>query len=330
MFLAPTELQALPFGPSPIRGLRSLLGASSAEEACEVALTMASITLNSPHGFVILENLGYFCDEAIPHSFIVRAASGTYGGVRSALELGPDLLERLRVARRSLVPSFSGDLVIIPFHGGAQDWGCIAIATPEPPKDDRLDVVGSVADALGVKLQNFRTTAMTKEDTLCEPVTAQAVRSLRRTLQFGSRTSLPTTILLMAFDELAELRRTVSNAAAEHYVRSGLRAARTTCRATDGLFRLDQDHLLLILPATNAVGGLQVAQNMMRTIGELHVDFDGGTVASNLTIAVSPTELGELNPRVSLQRASRSLHEAQRAGGNRIIEAELVSAIAPN
>jgi GGDEF domain-containing protein len=330
MFLATTELRDNLLGPSPIRGLRSILGATSAEEACEVALAIASSSLESPHGFVVLENLGYFCDEAIPHSFIVRAASGTYGGVRSALELGPDLLERLRVARRSLLPSWDDDLVIVPFRGGAQDWGCIAIATVQPPTDDTLDVVGSVADALGVKLQNFRTTAMTKEDTLCEAVTTKAIRSLRRTLQFGSRTSLPTTIVLMAFDELPEVRRTVSNAAAEHYIRTGLRAARTSCRATDGIFRLDQDQLLLILPATIVVGGVKVAQNMMRTIGDLRIEFDGRSVSSHLTIAVSPTELGELNPRVSIQRASRTLHEAQRAGGNRIVEAELSSLVSSN
>lgn len=78
MILATSELRDLRVGSSPSRGLRAILGATSAEEACDVALAVAASTLESHHGFVVLENLGHFCDEAIPHTFIVRSASGTY------------------------------------------------------------------------------------------------------------------------------------------------------------------------------------------------------------------------------------------------------------
>jgi len=108
-----------------------------------------------------------------------------------------------------------------------------------------------------------------------------------------------------------------------HMVASHLKDAMN--RPSDLIGRYGGEEFIAIMPATDKVGALKIAEDVLRTISDLnmpHVESDYGIVTLSIGVAtLEPTSqllTAEANVQVLLSAADRALYEAKAAGRNTI------------
>ena len=283
----------------------------TAQDAAATALTVLSDLGQSTSSAIVLANVGAHLDERLPQG--LRQIAGD-------MEPPPELRHLPEGERLTGPMSLDADRWVLEFRTPLGDRGWAVFLAPQAREDlfAWADVVlGPLGGALGALA---RREGWVEPDGLpVEPV--DAITALRRHLQFGSRCDLPTTVLALGFDSAESVRMRYGRAAAEHLGRAVTRRIVRALRGTDAVHTLGGDERVAILPATPLAGGLHVGSELCARIAELRVEFEGHELATSLSVGVSPTEMNELNPRVSLARARQALTEAQRAGGNRVVQA---------
>lgn len=96
---------------------------------------------------------------------------------------------------------------------------------------------------------------------------------------------------------------------------------KTVQRATDLVARFGGEEFVVILPNTDEIGAIQVANNIQSNISELKIPHANSTVSSQVTISMgiaSLTPQDHLDPTLLLKRADNALFEAKKQGRNRI------------
>jgi len=108
-----------------------------------------------------------------------------------------------------------------------------------------------------------------------------------------------------------------------HMVASHLKDAMN--RPSDLIGRYGGEEFIAIMPATDKVGALKIAEDVLHTISDLnmpHVESDYGIVTLSIGVAtLEPTSqllTAEANVQVLLSAADRALYEAKAAGRNTI------------
>ncbi len=79
---------------------------------------------------------------------------------------------------------------------------------------------------------------------------------------------------------------------------------------------------MVILPNTDEIGAMQVANNIQSNISELKIPHANSTVSSYVTTSLGIASLipqDHLDPTLLLKRADKALFEAKKQGRNRII-----------
>lgn len=88
---------------------------------------------------------------------------------------------------------------------------------------------------------------------------------------------------------------------------------RMFCRRSDIPVRLTQDHFAVLLPETDLMGGLMLAERLCRTVRE-HEFQQAGRLTMSFGVATFDTSKEEL-----LRQAEASLDDARQSGGNTVV-----------
>ncbi len=298
-----------------ISSLAALPAGASPADLAETVLRAVSSLVGAEAAFLATYNYGPLAEPECNTTWCVRAAEGAVipHEILRELPLGP--MER-----------FAGGLWLGAARSATDGQLALGFRT-----DRRLssEVVAAISVGLDCLLHRLEAVALHWAAQESAGVSFGLVE-LRRALQMASRTNSPATILCLQIDTLAGLRVQNGPPAVEHYVQAVLKALRSTSRGTDTIIRLEDDTMVIILQATALSGGLHVAQNLLTALAQVRVEFDGSNLSSTVTFAMSPVELGELNPNTVLSRGLRALADARFEGGNRITEVRAAMTPAPN
>lgn len=189
-----------------------------------------------------------------------------------------------------------------------------------------LDEPLSEEEALLLKaLGAHATTALQRDDYLrdavMDPLTqcftrAQLNRELTRQRRHFDKTRAPFCVLLVDIDRFREINEDYNHAIGNRILRDLAATLRSALRDTDLLFRYGGDTYAVVVPDTDAEGGLVVAEKLRKAV--LQESYHSASITLSLSLGVSACPNHANTEQELLKRADQALHFAKKEGRNEV------------
>ncbi|CAK0773359.1 two-component system, chemotaxis family, response regulator WspR [Gammaproteobacteria bacterium] len=157
--------------------------------------------------------------------------------------------------------------------------------------------------------------------------------TLEQELRRVSRTGEMLSLLMIDIDFFKSYNDHYGHGAGDECLRQvALVLSRTLSRAGDSLFRYGGEEFVAILPKTDHVGALAIAERFQQQIGSLNVPTIHSPVADRVTISIGcATAIPEREGgrALLLSAADRMLYQAKEQGRNRVCAVNLVTEVSP-
>lgn len=147
-----------------------------------------------------------------------------------------------------------------------------------------------------------------------------AVALLGNTLQRAQRTGESTSLVMLDLDHFKAINDKYGHRTGDEVLRKFAQTARLRLRASDVLARMGGEEFALVLPATDAVGAVYVAESVRAAIEALVIhDLKDSTLSVTVSAGVACAAGGAvITPDMLYHRADTALYAAKAAGRNRI------------
>ncbi|MEV4636138.1 diguanylate cyclase [Actinoplanes sp. NPDC049548] len=196
--------------------------------------------------------------------------------------------------------------------------------------DADLLMLRTFAGQAGVAVHNVRVHEEAQRLSLTDPLTGlwnyrYLRESLRREVERASRFGRKLTVLVLDLDHFKEVNDTYGHAAGDTVLGEFARRVRVGLREVDVAFRQGGEEFVVLLPETDAYGGIVVAERLGAAVRDIPVPVDGrrqdgddGTgvervpITVSIGIAVYPEHGG--TAQQVLDAADNALYAAKNAG----------------
>ncbi|MCU7726797.1 diguanylate cyclase [Actinoplanes sp. KI2] len=210
-----------------------------------------------------------------------------------------------------------------PGEGGPATLGVLALydrVGGEDFDDADLHTLRTFAGQAGVAVHNVRMHEEAQRLSLTDPLTGlwnyRCLReSVRREVERASRFGRMLAVLVLDLDHFKEVNDTYGHAAGDAVLGEFARRIRIGLREVDVAFRQGGEEFVVLLPETDAYGGVIVAERLGAAVRDRPVSIDvGGVIPVTVSIGVAVfPEHGKTAQEV-LQAADDALYAAKSAG----------------
>jgi diguanylate cyclase (GGDEF)-like protein len=200
-----------------------------------------------------------------------------------------------------------------------------AAGSPVPVADDGRDEIGDLARSLrhfieqiGIKEEELRLLAATDALTGLANRREFMTRGVAEILR-TQRYNLNVCVMMIDIDHFKKVNDTWGHAVGDEAIRQVAFMTRDQCRAVDVVARIGGEEFAVLLPQTDAAGGLSMAERLREAVAGRALSLAGGQTL-NVSISVG---LAEMTPQDGdlyhlLARADAALYEAKQLGRNRV------------
>jgi diguanylate cyclase (GGDEF)-like protein len=219
--------------------------------------------------------------------------------------------------------ALAGDLSLeLPLAAGRNNFGTLTLLGPEFGPEERMTAASLVSHA-AVALENARLHRIVERQALVDGLTGLANRrhgenvleaELARAERFGG----PLTVVVADLDDFKDVNDRFGHLTGDCVLRDFGAVVRSTVRDVDLACRWGGEEFVLVLPGTDAEGGVRLAERVrdqlrVRTI----LALDGTPIGVTASFGVA-TSSGPLSAQELLARADGALYEAKRTGKDRV------------
>ncbi len=220
-----------------------------------------------------------------------------------------------------LCGALAGASTCEPLLVGGEVIGSVLVTHAEPsdrPSARRIrEAVAQAAPVLG----NLRNLAIAELRAATDRLTGlpnqRAVQdTLKRMVAQASRTVTPLTAVLLDLDHFKEINDVYGHDRGDEVLAAVGVAMRNAMRDSDFVGRYGGEEFLLLLPATDTEGAVQVAEAVRSAISAIHISAVRQRITASAGVATLPRDAGD---SVTLFRAAdRALYAAKTAGRDRV------------
>jgi diguanylate cyclase (GGDEF)-like protein len=145
------------------------------------------------------------------------------------------------------------------------------------------------------------------------------IEMLQRELARHDRTQPPVSIMLADLDHFKRVNDAYGHLAGDAVLQEVTRRISGALRPYDALGRYGGEELLIVLPACDADGALEVAERVRSRIAERPVESGAESIPVTVSIGIALAGVGEsLTVSALIQRADKLLYRAKSRGRNRV------------
>jgi two-component system cell cycle response regulator len=137
---------------------------------------------------------------------------------------------------------------------------------------------------------------------------------VERARRYGTVLSL----IFLDLDNLKEINSLYGHAAGSRSLRELARRLMLAVRGSDKLFRYGGDEFCVVLPETDAVGALELAERLRQTIASRPFELEGREVSLTASFGLACFPLHGDSPASLLAAADRAMSRVKHSGKNSI------------
>ena len=199
--------------------------------------------------------------------------------------------------------------------------------------DESIELAEWLAGRASIALQNAHLHSVTRQLATTDELTQLANRrqfdeALAAEVVRAERFRDPVAVVAADLDNFKEINDRFGHDVGDLVLRAFAAAIRKNVRDVDLPARYGGEEFTVLLPATDAEGGRQLAERLRRAVEELSLDSGGGgtvPVRSSFGVASYPAEP---SAAALMRAADRALYRAKAAGKNQVVVAEREAASA--
>jgi diguanylate cyclase (GGDEF)-like protein len=143
---------------------------------------------------------------------------------------------------------------------------------------------------------------------------ARAALEIERAARFGQ----PLSGLILDIDHFKSINDLYGHTSGDTALRRLVEAAREELRSNDILARLGGDEFVVLLPNTDVVGALSVAERLRSRVAGVAIEPEGRRFGITISIGMAAFSPGEETIDGTLTRADQALYSAKSEGRNRV------------
>lgn len=165
---------------------------------------------------------------------------------------------------------------------------------------------------------------MAATDFLTEVYNRRALfEAARREVRRSARHGHPLALLVVDVDRFKRINDTLGHAAGDTALCHLVALCRESLRGEDVLGRLGGEEFCILLPETDSVGALEVAERLRVRVAASRLQVEGGTIAMTVSIGMAALQPGETTWESLLKRADQAVYRAKAAGRDRVFGADV-------
>jgi diguanylate cyclase (GGDEF)-like protein len=250
--------------------------------------------------------------------------------VETALESSGAASATLRIDGADAVagdPAAGGDTYEQPLTTGGATLGMLVLTGRLD--DEQRRTVASLASHAAVALENARLHRMVERQALVDGLTGIANRracedALTHEIARAGRLGTPLTLVVADLDDFKAVNDRHGHTVGDDVLHEFAAVLRGTLRESDVAGRWGGEEFVLLLPGTEAEGGVQLAERVRSALAERSfAGREGAVLQVTCSFGVAQLKPG-LKERELFAQADRALYEAKRRGKNRV---ELAAAV---
>ncbi|HEX3737696.1 MAG TPA: GGDEF domain-containing protein [Solirubrobacterales bacterium] len=207
-----------------------------------------------------------------------------------------------------------------PLLVGGEVIGSVLINVDGEAPPDRRRSRETVAQAAPV-LANLRNLAIAELRAATDPLTGlpnqRAIQdTLKRMVAQASRTISPLAALLVDLDHFKQINDVCGHDRGDEVLAAVGVALRSVLRDSDFAGRYGGEEFLMLLPDTDSVGAVRVAEAVRAAVGAISLPGIDRPITASVGVAVLPDHAGEAT--TLFRMADRALYAAKNAGRDRV------------
>jgi diguanylate cyclase (GGDEF)-like protein len=215
-----------------------------------------------------------------------------------------------------------GERLELPLTAGRSSFGTLVLVGPSFGEEERL-TANSLASHAVVALENARLHEIVEQQALVDGLTGLANRrhceeSLSAELARAERLNTPLTAIFADLDDFKKVNDAYGHPAGDVVLREFALVLADSVREADVAGRWGGEEFLLLLPGTDAAGGVRLAERIRRLLEErVILGPDGVQIRLTCSFGVACCPPVCEAPAL-LGAADEALYRAKRAGKNRV------------
>jgi diguanylate cyclase (GGDEF)-like protein len=222
-------------------------------------------------------------------------------------------------------PDAKGERLEFPLSAGRAMFGHLVLVGEAFDEEQRM-TAGSLASHAAIALENARLHRIVERQALVDVLTGIANRrqcedAMTREIARAERLGAPLTLVLADLDDFKAVNDRHGHVVGDDVLREFAAVLRATVREADVAGRWGGEEFVLLLPGTDAAGGVNLAERVRTALAErAFLGRDGEVVTVTCSFGVAQLATGA-DERELFAAADRALYRAKRDGKNRV-EAE--------
>jgi two-component system cell cycle response regulator len=140
---------------------------------------------------------------------------------------------------------------------------------------------------------------------------------LSRDFARAEREQAPLAVVLADLDHLRDINDRYGQAAGDEVLKEAVRRMRSSIRAYDAVGRYGGEEFLVVLPGSDGLTALYVAERIRENVANVAVDTVEGKIAVTISLGVAAFGVDRTDPIELLRSADTALSHAKAGGHNR-------------
>jgi diguanylate cyclase (GGDEF)-like protein len=219
-------------------------------------------------------------------------------------------------------PGAGSDHIELPLAAGRENFGTLILAGEHFSSDQRETALWLVGHGL-IALENARLHRTIQRQALVDSLTGLANRrlceaALEKEVARAERFSEPLALVLADLDDFKAVNDAHGHPTGDEVLREFARALQDSVREIDLAARWGGEEFAVILPGTDLVGGIKLAERVAAALrGRVVVSPAGDRLSTTASFGVAAFPAAKSSSDL-LAAADGALYEAKRAGKNRV------------
>lgn len=238
-----------------------------------------------------------------------------------------------------VVAYWMGRSIVTPLNALTAAAGDVARGKRSTPlRDESADEIGRLTRVFNLMLERLRRShadveaanrALRDQNELLETLaTTDSLTGLSNRKQFDHRLTVqfarfcddrvPFALLMIDIDNLKAIHADYGRVAGDEVVRKVAAILHQNVRPADQVARFGGESFVALLPDVPVDAAMDIAERIRSVVDAPGLLVGKQTTAVTVSIGVAQSRDGDDSPETIVFRADHALHEAQRAGGNRV------------
>jgi diguanylate cyclase (GGDEF)-like protein len=220
--------------------------------------------------------------------------------------------------------SDDGKQAYLPVKKGDACLALIAFGRLDKPfNPQRLELLNVVSDFMSMAFENARLYSIAITDELTLLFTTRHFRHcIDRELSEFEKHGQKFALLMLDIDNFKRVNDTSGHLAGDAVLKEVAQCMLHSIRDNDLVFRYGGEEFVVILPATDAKGGVLVAERIKKTVEDFIFDKGTNNLKITVSIGVSACPVNANTARALMASADLALYKAKETGKNRVVASQ--------